>query len=275
MKKFISMLFTFILILLVLLTTALLITKSTVLSETYLLKQLEEQDYYGKVEENLRENFKSNMLQSGLEESFIEELIDKEKIRNDINGIINSIYNNTDYEIETNSIVEKIDAEIDRTLDTRGKILTEEDEESIDRFIKAMSNVYVNEIVLIEGSQDILKVIVSVINEYINIVIIILIVAIVVFIVLLALINRNIKFLGKVLLANALLIFFGYIFINMSINVNNILMFTENFSNTLGSVLSKYMNVYLYTAIVYLVLGIVVSALSGIFGEEKERSSKH
>ena len=61
----------------------------------------------------------------------------------------------------------------------------------------------------------------------------------------------------------------------MSINVNNILMFTENFSNTLGSVLSKYMNVYLYTAIVYLVLGIVVSALSGIFGEEKERSSKH
>lgn len=275
MKKFISMLFTFILILLVLLITALLITKNTVLSETYLLKQLEEQNYYGKVEENLRENFKSNMLQSGLEESFIEELIDKEKIRNDINGVINSIYNNTDYEIETNSIVEKIDAEIDRTLDIRGKILTEEDEESIDRFIKAMSNVYVNEIVLIEGSQDILKDIVSVINEYINIVIIILIVAIVVFIVLLALINRNIKFLGKVLLANALLIFFGYIFINMSINVNNILMFTENFSNTLGSVLSKYMNVYLYTAIVYLVLGIVVSALSGIFGEEKERSSKH
>lgn len=275
MKKFISMLFTFILILLVLLTTALLITKNTVLSETYLLKQLEEQDYYGKVEENLRENFKSNMLQSGLEESFIEELIDKEKIRNDINGVINSIYNNTDYEIETNSIVEKIDAEIDRTLDIRGKILTEEDEESIDRFIKAMSNVYVNEIVLIEGSQDILKDIVSVINEYINIVIIILIVAIVVFIVLLALINRNIKFLGKVLLANALLIFFGYIFINMSINVNNILMFTENFSNTLGSVLSKYMNVYLYTAIVYLVLGILASALSGIFGEEKERSSKH
>ena len=269
------MLFTFILILLVLLITALLITKNTVLSETYLLKQLEEQNYYGKVEENLRENFKSNMLQSGLEESFIEELIDKEKIRNDINGVINSIYNNTDYEIETNSIVEKIDAEIDRTLDIRGKILTEEDEESIDRFIKAMSNVYVNEIVLIEGSQDILKDIVSVINEYINIVIIILIVAIVVFIVLLALINRNIKFLGKVLLANALLIFFGYIFINMSINVNNILMFTENFSNTLGSVLSKYMNVYLYTAIVYLVLGIVVSALSGIFGEEKERSSKH
>ena len=275
MKKFISMLFTFILILLVLLTTALLITKNTVLSETYLLKQLEEQGYYDKVESSLRENFKSNMLQSGLEESFIEELIDKEKIRNDINGVINSIYNNTDYEIETNSIVEKIDAEIDRTLDIRGKILTEEDEESIDRFIKAMSNVYVNEIVLIEGSQDILKDIVSVINEYINIVIIILIVAIVVFIVLLALINRNIKFLGKVLLANALLIFFGYIFINMSINVNNILMFTENFSNTLGSVLSKYMNVYLYTAIVYLVLGIVVSALSGIFGEEKERSSKH
>lgn len=275
MKKFISMLFTFILILLVLLTTALLITKSTVLSEAYLLKQLEEQGYYDKVESSLRENFKSNMLQSGLEESFIEELIDKEKIRNDINGIINSIYNNTDYEIETNSIVEKIDAEIDRTLDIRGKILTEEDEESIDRFIKAMSNVYVNEIVLIEGSQDILKDIVSVINEYINIVIIILIVAIVVFIVLLALINRNIKFLGKVLLANALLIFFGYIFINMSINVNNILMFTENFSNTLGSVLSKYMNVYLYTAIVYLVLGIVVSAFSGIFGEEKERSSKH
>ena len=274
MKKFISMLFTFILILLVLLTTALLITKNTVLSETYLLKQLEEQNYYGKVEENLRENFKSNMLQSGLEESFIEELIDKEKIRNDINGVINSIYNNTDYEIETNSIVEKIDAEIDRTLDIRGKILTEEDEESIDRFIKAMSNVYVNEIVLIEGSQDILKDIVSVINEYINIVIIILIVAIVVFIVLLALINRNIKFLGKVLLANALLIFFGYIFINMSINVNNILMFTENFSNTLGSVLSKYMNVYLYTAIVYLVLGIVVSALSGIFGEKKKKLSR-
>ncbi len=273
MKKFISMLFTFILILLVLLTTVLLITKNTVLSETYLLKQLEEQSYYEKVENNLRENFKSNMLQSGLEESFIEELIDKEKIKNDINGVIGSIYNNTDYTIETESIVEKLSAEIEETLDTRGKILTEEDEESINRFLKTMSNVYVNEIVLIEGSQDVLKDIVSVINEYINIVIIILIVTIVVFLILMVILNRNISFLGRVLFANALLILFGYMFINWNINVNNILMFTESFSNTLGVVASKYMNVYLYIAILYFIIGIVIPILSENIG--KKKVSKH
>ena len=76
MKKFISMLFTFILILLVLLTTILLISKSTILNESYILKQIEEEAYYDKVAENLRESFKSNILQSGLEEEFVEELID-------------------------------------------------------------------------------------------------------------------------------------------------------------------------------------------------------
>ena len=269
MKKFISMLFTFILILLVLLTTVLLISKSTVLNETYLLKQLEEQSYYEKVENNLRENFKSNMLQSGLEEDVIEKLIDKEKIKNDINGVIASIYNNTDYTIETESIVEKLNVEIEKVLDTRGKILTEDDEKSINRFLKTMSNVYINEIVLIEGFQDVLKDIVSVINEYINIVIIILIVAIVIFVILMAILNRNISFLGKVLFANALLILFGYIFINWNINVNNILMFTESFSNTLSVVASKYMNVYLYIAILYFIIGIGVSILSGSMKEKK------
>ena len=273
MKKFISMLFTFILILLVLLTTILLISKSTILNESYILKQIEEEAYYDKVAENLRESFKSNILQSGLEEEFVEELIDEEKIRNDINGLVNSIYNNTDYNIETESIVEKLDGEIERVLDSRGSVLTDDAQESIDRFIKAMSNVYVNEIVLIEGSQDVLKNIVSVISEYINIVIIILIVAIVVFAVLLVLVNRNIKFLGKVLFANAFIIFFGYIFINWNINVNNILMFTESFSTMLSNIISKYMNVYLYVAILYFVIGIVVSILSGILGERK--SSKH
>lgn len=257
MKRFINAILTFLLIILVFGFTILVITKQTILNEQFVMKKVESVSYYEKVTNSLRESFKNNIIQSGIEIEFADHLVDENKIKNDINGVIHSIYSGTDYKVTTSELTDKLNSRIDEILDERNIVKTKSDEQSIAEFLDIISDTYTTEINIISGSHDILNKVVNKANSYLPVLSIVLAVSIgLIFIIMLA-VNKNIRFLSITFLANALLLLIIYVFVHYNINIENVKIFTEEFSLLLRTIMNGYVNIYLYSGIVYLILGLV------------------
>jgi len=261
LKKVINILLNFFLVVLVLIFVVSLITKNTVLNEQYILGKLESLNYYSKVVDNVKDSFKENILQSGLDEEEINEIVDEEKIKNDVNGFIHSIYSSESYKIETKNIINKLNEKIDEKLNLNGKIMTEENKKAIEKFLEAISDAYVAEISFIDGSANIVKNVLVKIEKLLDFANIFLIVGIVILMLVLILLNRNLNFLIITLFTSAVLLIFVNLFVNFSIQIDNVLIFTESFSELLRTVMNDYFGLYLKVGIISAVIALIVQVI--------------
>lgn len=256
MKKIINAILTFLLIILVFGLTILVITKQTILNEQFVMKKIESISYYEKITNSLRESFKNNIIQSGIEVEFADRLVDENKIKNDINGVIHSIYSGTDYKVTTNELTDKLNTRIDEIFDERNVVKTKSDEQSIVEFLDIISDTYITEINIISGSHDILNKVVNKVNSYLPVLSIVLAVSIGLIFIIMLVINKNIKFLSITFLANALLLLVIYAFVHYNTNIENVKIFTDEFSLLLRAIMNGYVNIYLYASIAYFVFGL-------------------
>ena len=108
MKKAISYIFSFVLVLMLLFLCLLAIVKSTILDEKYMLSKLEEANYYERMNGEIIEQFKNYTIQSGLSDGVLENLFTEDKLKQDINNVIDSIYTGKELEINTSEIRENL-----------------------------------------------------------------------------------------------------------------------------------------------------------------------
>ena len=80
MKKVISYILSFILVLMLLSLCLLAILKSTILNEEYLISKLEEANYYERMNGEIIEQFKNYTIQSGLSDDVLENLFTEDKL---------------------------------------------------------------------------------------------------------------------------------------------------------------------------------------------------
>ena len=115
---------------------------STILDKNFILKKIEETGYYDKIYGYATSNFENYIIQSGLDKSVLDGILTREDVVKDTERILNNIYSNIEESVTAESLKTKLHANIE--VATQGMQITEEQKESLNRFVDEIVKDYLN-----------------------------------------------------------------------------------------------------------------------------------
>lgn len=272
LKKIITYIISFFLSLCILLLTSLLIFSNTILSKNYMISMLEQNNYYERTYEDIKDGFKNYIMQSGLEESILDDLCSKEEVKNDINMVIDCLYENRGFQIDTQTMKNKLDNRINKVLKQNNRIPEAEEREAIQIFEDTIIDTYENGIVysksviekagdLFEKGQKIMREITMMCGAVVAVLFIIIIV-----------VNCNIKkilkFGGIAVLTSGILCSLIKLFVGNI--MYHILILNVTFSETIKMIFESIINHFWGVGMIYIIIGL----LSIIIGNWKKQQNK-
>lgn len=209
---------------------------STIFNKEYIIKKLDETNFYSETYKLVESNFENYIGQSGLEEDVIKNICTEDKVRKDINIILSNIYNGTKEEINTSEVANKLNSNIDEQ-----NVRTAKNSEAINEFVEHICQSYKDTIISTKYDATINNQYEKIIQKLVKIETIIIVVLIISIIILIAL---NIKDLLKILLnlqtislATAIMQFAITITINKNVNISGIKAFNEAFSMSIVTII--------------------------------------
>lgn len=263
-KKTIIFIINFFLVICIFLLSSLQIFSNTILDKQYIMRLLEKNNYYEKIYYSIEDGFKNYIMQSGLEESILDNLYDRKKVNEDINMVINTIYDGTSINVNTDSIVQKLDNRINSILKQNNRIPEKQEKEEIKIFEDAIATTYVDEITYsAEAIKEISNVFMKIQLLLPNIKIV-LIGMIIILLALIVAISRNV-----LKIVNAIgIMFLAVGIINVAIKllikdrVHNILILNSAFSMSIIDLINSIINSFFKVGIIALSVGAVLIILS-------------
>lgn len=236
---------------------------STVLNKDYVVQKLEETDFYSGTYKLVESNFENYIYQSGLDEEVLKEICSQDKVKKDINIMLNNIYSGTNQSIDTTEISEKLNANIDKS-----GIKNKQNESAINEFVKHICQEYTDTLVHSKYETEINKMY-NKINTLLSKVYNTLLIVFVIDLILIIIINKkkiskDIQALGIALMSASIFQIVACQIITSNVDVKNIKIFNDVFSNCLVTiiqdVLNKINSLALGTCIfAVIILGIYVS----------------
>ena len=209
---------------------------STIFNKEYIIKKLDETNFYSETYKLVESNFENYIGQSGLGEDVIKNICTEDKVRKDINIILSNIYNGAKEEIDTSEIANKLNSNIDEQ-----NVRTSKNSEAINEFVEHICQSYKDTIISTKYDATINNQYEKIIQKLGKIETIIIVVLIISIIILIAL---NIKDLLKILLnlqtislATAIMQFAITITINKNVNISGIKAFNEAFSMSIVTII--------------------------------------
>ena len=264
MKKVISYILSFILVLMLLSLCLLAILKSTILNEEYLISKLEEANYYERMNGEIIEQFKNYTIQSGLSDYVLESLFTEDKLKQDINNVINSIYTGEALEISTSEIRENLKENILAEVEKEGKTVDFEDEAMVE-YLKAIESAYESQV---SYSTSTINSIGSTFEKIISLAKTaqtILVTVIVVVAILLIAINIKVIFgLNYIAIsgmASGLFILVSRIMLEHSTDLKNIMVINQATSNVIQLIINDVLTKITIIGVILLVIGLVFSVI--------------
>ena len=275
MRKIISYILSFILMLLILLMCLLVIAKSTILDEKYLISQLEETRYYERMNGEIIEQFKNYTIQSGLSDNVLENLFTEDKLKNDINSVVNSLYTGKNLKIDTTEIQENLKENVLEEVSKEGKTVDFEDEAMVE-YIKAIEMAYESQVSystnavnsIGENFSQIIKLASTAQN--------IVTVALVVMVILLILINIKqiigLNYIAISGIASGLFILISKILLDKSTDLKNIMIINQATSQVIQNTINDILTKVTTAGIVLLIIGLISSILYNLILKKVSKS---
>ena len=140
MKKLISYILTFLLIITLIALVLITCVKEKALTSDNVLKMFDNTNFYENTYKTLNENFSNYMEQSGLDESVIKDICTEDDVKNGVETILGNIYEGTNNEINSESVREKLVSNINNSLS--GTKITPDMQKAIDTFVDTIVNEY-------------------------------------------------------------------------------------------------------------------------------------
>ena len=265
-KNIISIILAFLLMLSILLTVALQIVSSTILNKDYIFGKLDEANYYNNVYEQIKDSLAGYIGPSGLDEEVLENIYTREQVKEDINLIINNIYENKDDKINTEDIKEKLQNNIEASVGSG--LLTKENKKSIEDFIDKIADEYVQNIshdpyfeklgIIMNKAKDI-------VGKVDGIIIFVpIILAVVILLLNIKQISSAIRFISISILTSGLIGIVIKLFIEAKINISNILIINDSFSEVIKNVINSILNNINTMSIIGIIGSIVLIVLTNV-----------
>ena len=161
-KNIISYILSFIMVALIIAIVAVSFLQNKVLNEDYWKMQMEQNNYYEKLENTVNDGFENYIMQSGMDSSVFEGIYDLDKVKEDTNFIVHAILNNEEFKIDTSTIREKLDNNIRKYIKDNKVLVNKTTENQIQNFENAIVSTYTNSV---SYSSSIIKSISNVIGK--------------------------------------------------------------------------------------------------------------
>lgn len=275
MRKIISYILSFILMLLILLMCLLVIAKSTILDEKYLISQLEETRYYERMNGEIIEQFKNYTIQSGLSDNVLENLFTEDKLKNDINSVVNSLYTGKNLKIDTTEIQENLKENVLEEVSKEVKTVDFEDEAMVE-YIKAIEMAYESQVSYSTNAVNSIGENFSKIIKLASTAQNIVTVALVVMAILLILINIKqiigLNYIAISSIASGLFILISKILLDKSTDLKNIMIINQATSQVIQNTINDILTKVTTAGIVLLIIGLISSILYNLILKKVSKS---
>ena len=235
----------------------LLIIRVTVYNKNYVLKKLDQVNYYEKVYSEISKDMKNNMLSSGLDEVVLDSLFTENDVIKDTKNLIGSIYSGSKFEIDTDFLKDRLDKNIKDYLSKNNIEVT--DQKALDKFVSNIVSIYKKEIGLYGYFENYTKKFVK-IGKFIDAGIVITIFLIIILMAVLRFVLHR-KYLGVVLLSSGMMLLYFKFYIYEQIDMKNILIISDSFSKFIKQLLLDINNYILISSIVLLFMGIFFNVI--------------
>lgn len=243
------------------------IIKLTVYNKNYVLKSIENDDYYSKVYEEINSDMKNSLLSSGLDESILKGLFTKNDLKKETKNLIGSIYSGSNYKVDTDTFKERLNTNIDKFLKEKNIQVT--DQKSLDTFVSNIVSVYEKEISLYGYLQNYVNKFVKIGNLLDVAMIVMIILLLICFIILRYPLHR--RYSGVICMSACLMLLFFKSYIYEQIDMKNILIISDSFSSLLRRVLLDINDKMLLSAFILLIVGILLNLKNSFLRRRKKR----
>lgn len=243
------------------------IFSKTILNQSYILSQLEEEKYYENVYYQIQNSFEGYIGPSGLEETILNGIYSKDKVKQDIINVVNYIYTGKNYEINTEEIQVNLSNNINESLLNYN--LSEEEKKSIVQFEEEIINEYKKQITHSQYFDKLANYIPKIIE---NVLIIKIEMGVIGFLIIgiLFFINKKnfVKFMITIIisvLGSGLFFLFAKFWTTSKIEISNITILSDSFSKVISNILREILckwNLYgIILSIVSIILLIIFNNL--------------
>ena len=262
LKKGMDIVIAFLVTLLIIATFSVVMLSHTILQKDYIFSKLEEIDYYQKVGTNIKNGFENYQYQSGLPADIFENLYAEDVLKADINSFVNCLYEGGEIQNSSDEVRTRIKGNIQQYLSENNITLKDEEQKNIEDFENLIVHVYENEISSMAGYIKQIPNILAQINEGLKTVQIGLIVALV-FLVLIDLLlhirewSGLINCLGIAMVASGVLLFLFQRMIHKYVDINNILLLNQSFSDFVKYIISNVLDQYRMYGMAFAGMGVV------------------
>ena len=264
MKKAISYVLSFVLVLMLLSLCLLAIVKSTILDEKYMISKLEDANYYERMNGEIIEQFKNYTIQSGLSDEVLENLFTEDKLKQDINNVIDSIYTGKELEISTSEIRENLKENILAEVEKEGKTVDFEDE-AMEEYLKAIESAYESQVsystCTINSIGSTFEKVISLAQTAQIIVIVVTIVIAVLIIILNIKQIFGLNYLAISSMASGLFILIAKFLLGQSTDLKNIMLINQATSHVIQLVIEDLLAKVTIAGVVLLIIGLIFSII--------------
>lgn len=271
MKKAISYVLSFVLVLMLLSLCLLAIVKSTILDEKYMISKLEEANYYERMNGEIIEQFKNYTIQSGLSDEVLENLFTEDKLKQDINNVIDSIYTGKELEISTSEIRENLKENILAEVEKEGKTVDFEDE-AMEEYLKAIESAYESQV---SYSTSTINSIGSTFEKVISLAktaqIIVIVVTIVIAVLIIILNIKQIfglNYLAISSMATGLFVLIAKFLLGQSTDLKNIMLINQATSHVIQLVIEDLLAKVTIAGVVLLIIGLIFSIIYNLLNKK-------
>lgn len=215
---------------------AVMLISHTVLNKAYILKQLTEQNYYERIQTDLKNGFEEYQYQSGLPEEIFANLYTEEWVKEEVDSMLGYVYEGTEKVSHVMELEEKLTQNVNQYLNEKHLVLSEKELQNIETFKDLMVNVYEGKINVLSNWTDKIAKGIQVIQGVMAMGQKVVLGVLVVIVGLIFLLNwkeigASIGTLSASLLAMGILLQLGNFVITSQIDIENVLLFSQSWSD--------------------------------------------
>ena len=235
--------------------TILGVLKFTIFNDSYLKKELVKNNYYEELSDEIKTEMSYYTNQSGFEDEILENIFTIGEVKYETNKFIENVYNGKKRIIDTSKLEDRLNKNIDNYL--KENEFQKIEQKELDDFVKAMSDVYTEEIKLMGYAEKIAPLFYKLIN-YCDKLLIVLIVLLVLLLLVNHLLIKN-KEIGVVLFTSTFIMIFSMFYIKNNIDISHIFVYSKLMSNVIKSMINGVFLIMRVIIILYMVLGMLIA----------------
>lgn len=247
----------------------LVVLKINVFNQDYVLSVLDKNNYYEEVYDDSLKDAKNSLRSSGLDESVLDGIYSSADVERDVKNYIASIYSGSKAKIETDTIRNRLNNNIDKYL--KDKDLEVTDKNSLDTYIDGTIKLYENSIGFYEYFDDYIVSFVG-LCKYIDLFIGVLVIVISSLSVILRYCLHK-KYLGVIFLSAGLMLLYFRYFVYNGIDFKNITIISDSFSNVIRDVLSDIGGNISVIAVLFIIVSVFLNYASSMMKVKRVKRS--